>query len=440
VLNKLLWDACDAHLGPGKISNENDPGVYRESKNRKYTGGTDLEFSEMTGWGETGYYCCPICGDQSFKLGICHRLGTVYRKKDKSFRFSRYLLKCHRDKGCDMRRVLDRIYQSLPADYAEVAINGKIEMRKSSASSVVAVEVSLPTPSFSLVSNKVSQGVADYLINRGFDLAQLDELYGVRYLPRGAKWEYPEIEEPKTEESATGEEQPKKEKPPKRPPYIFAEEKILIPIWQHRLLIGWQVRTINPQSKPKYLNTPGAHKGTWLYNLDAALLQKDIIITEGVTNVWRIGPQAVAIFGHSMSVDQSQLAKTIWGFDGRALICLDEDTYGKNADRLLATSLRQDEAFPRGVALLRLRNGDASDHARQRMHYLMQLAYEKASTVDVEDDLDILDEATVPPGWPAEFDDLPRIEQPTELQEVLPGDVLVEEEDGGDDEEAEWDL
>jgi hypothetical protein len=57
-------------------------------------------------------------------------------------------------------------------------------------------------------------------------------------------------------------------------------------------------------------------------------------------------------------------------------------------------------AFPRGVAVLRLRGGDGADHRTKRLHHLYWLAQAKAVTDPTLLDSAILDENSVPAGEP----------------------------------------
>ena len=176
----------------------------------------------------------------------------------------------------------------------------------------------------------------------------------------------------------------------------FYESRVLIPIIQHRILVGWQARSLDPDVKRfKYLFPEGMQKSRWLYNLDQALMYPDVLITEGVPNVWRIGDDSTALFGKVLHQPQMHLMKLIWGFDGLAVLCLDEDTYINDIDLAVADLLRASQAFPRGVSVLRLRGGDPAQHTRERMRQLKFLAT-KLATVDPANALAaVLDEEKV---------------------------------------------
>lgn len=92
-------------------------------------------------------------------------------------------------------------------------------------------------------------------------------------------------------------------------------------------LVGWQARAIGEVEKgePKYLTCRGMKKTQQLYGLPQALETKGpIVICEGVTDVWRLRTNAVAIFGKELSRHQEALL--LEHFQGRPLVVfLDRD-------------------------------------------------------------------------------------------------------------------
>lgn len=76
--------------------------------------------------------------------------------------------------------------------------------------------------------------------------------------------------------------------------------RIFIPIYVNNIMVSWQCRDITDKSKMKYLAQEESkeiinNKDT-LYGLDQATGQSCVVV-EGVTDVWRLGPGAVAVFG-----------------------------------------------------------------------------------------------------------------------------------------------
>jgi DNA primase len=92
-------------------------------------------------------------------------------------------------------------------------------------------------------------------------------------------------------------------------------------------LAGWQARLITPQvnRSPKYITARGVRKSKLLYGLPRAVKSSGpIVMCEGVTDVWRLGRNAVALFGKSLShAQQELLLRHFWG---RSLVLfLDRD-------------------------------------------------------------------------------------------------------------------
>jgi hypothetical protein len=98
------------------------------------------------------------------------------------------------------------------------------------------------------------------------------------------------------------------------PDYPMANDRIIIPIINNGVLVGWQARYIGdaPKGTPKYFTMPGMRKKEILYNLDVARKYPFVVLTEGATKVWRIGPEAVAQFGDTLSSYQAKLLATFW--------------------------------------------------------------------------------------------------------------------------------
>ena len=84
-----------------------------------------------------------------------------------------------------------------------------------------------------------------------------------------------------------------------------------------------------PTSVPKYLSCKGMKKSQLLYGLPEAVgSQGAIVVVEGPTDVWRLGPGAVALFGKDMSLPQQELLDRF--LPGRPVVVfLDRDAQDK---------------------------------------------------------------------------------------------------------------
>jgi hypothetical protein len=106
-------------------------------------------------------------------------------------------------------------------------------------------------------------------------------------------------------------------------------DRIYIPVVQQGALVGWQGRwpadlDWRAEGIPKYYTMPGLRKGALLYNGDVARQQPLVVVCEGCSDVWRVGPPGVALLGKSASPEQLRLLVTSWA--GRpAVVLLDAD-------------------------------------------------------------------------------------------------------------------
>ena len=376
-----------------------------------------LCYVDMINWGELYNLQCPICHDYKKRLFISHRLGTsILLNKTKKAYFSKYICKCHNEE-CQSKKAFQDLIQDifekdLPLDYETTAIAVTVTPTQAINHSILVKEVNLPEPCYRLSDSRVSSSMRDYLQERNFDLDYLDNNFNVRYSPKDALTGVL---------NADG-----------TPNKLF-EERIIIPQVQHMHLIGWQGRALH--SKLKYLNNKGALKSQWIYNLDKALMYPEVIVFEGVTNVWRTGLDSIAIFGKSLSMHQADLLKIIWGFDGVGVLCFDEDTYDSHVDINTAKLLKNMGAFANGISILRLRGGDAAEHTYARMRQLKALAVDLATKLATDPgDIPILDENDVPP-YNGEDLRLPRVS--TKIVEKVV--ITVPDEEFNEEEEVECD-
>ena len=106
--------------------------------------------------------------------------------------------------------------------------------------------------------------------------------------------------------------------------------RLFIPMYMDGELVGWQARLLDDTKKtrenPKYRSLPGMRRGQILYNYDNAKAQKFGVIVEGPTDVWRFGPEAVAVLG-GFTGHQAQLISTTWD---TAVVLLDADAIDKS--------------------------------------------------------------------------------------------------------------
>jgi hypothetical protein len=83
--------------------------------------------------------------------------------------------------------------------------------------------------------------------------------------------------------------------------------RIVIPIYWNGKVVSWQTRDVTGKGEPKYINCPKdreiIHNKSIVYGLQEYWGDTGIV-TEGVTDVWRLGPMAVATLGISFKDEQ----------------------------------------------------------------------------------------------------------------------------------------
>jgi hypothetical protein len=264
------------------------------------------------------------------------------KKNSVTYYFGR-VYKCHNE-GCN----LDWYIQQMDLD------RPVLKTKPQAFTSILLEEASLPRDCLPLLNDEVPSYILDYVRGRGFDPVELANEYFIHVARKGSSY-------------YMGEE--------KR---TFFDDRLIVPLIQGARLVGWQARRCKDirRDRYKYLNSK-LRKSHCLYNRDVAMFRRDLVIVEGVTDCWRIGPNSVAIFGKSASPRQVALLKTLWGFSGRAVICFDSDAAAEQ--EALTSRLRIEGVFPRGVSQIHLPVGvDPASLTKGEMTGLISEALERA--------------------------------------------------------------
>jgi DNA primase len=118
--------------------------------------------------------------------------------------------------------------------------------------------------------------------------------------------------------------------------------RIVAPILLNGKEVSFQARTI-VNREPKYLSCAREkeviHYKHTLYNIDK--VKNNIILVEGITSVWRIGPGAVASFGVSITEKQVilLLTKAIQN-DSMIFVCFDPEPTAQRVARKLVSNIK----------------------------------------------------------------------------------------------------
>lgn len=133
--------------------------------------------------------------------------------------------------------------------------------------------------------------------------------------------------------------------------------RLWIPIYRHGELVSWTSRSIGDGKAGRYISAPPGlevvHLRNLLYGADYA--RHAIVICEGPTDVWRMGPGAVALLGLNCSEPQLELMTR---YPLRA-ICFDTERFAQQRAHSLASKLR---GFPGETYVVQLETGgDVAD-------------------------------------------------------------------------------
>lgn len=146
----------------------------------------------------------------------------------------------------------------------------------------------------------------NYIRKRGFDVKELNDVYGVKYCVEGRR--FAEI--------------------------FDTTNTLIFPFWMNNKIVGWQARMLYTPDDlteeecaamgynrdddgdwirpPKYWTAPGVEKGKILYNYDWARQSQVVVVCEGVFDAIAAGKNAVAAFGKSVTDDQINMFKAYW--------------------------------------------------------------------------------------------------------------------------------
>jgi hypothetical protein len=268
--------------------------------------------------GEHYKVCCPFCGDHGFHLYVNHCWGMVTAFGKSGGRHLVCCFKCGFEQqpgGLDRFEEMLQLYllEAPPAPQA-AAVGSEWEPLAAAA---------MPGTCISLSELPVNHVAPTFLRNRGFDLADLHEHWGVRWC----------VDAPE--------------------PWRTASRRLVFPAWWQGRLVGWQCRAVEEGRKPKYYTMPHMAKRLFLYNGDHARKHRFGVVVEGPMDCIRLGGRAVAVWGTSVSEHQQRLIHTWWG-NGAVCILLDGDAWDK-AEKMV--QLLNPHRFRGGVFAVKLENG-----------------------------------------------------------------------------------
>lgn len=264
---------------------------YSQSMDQVDSRGRPRMDLEVESPGETYRVSCPFCGDTRRRLWINYLFGYW----DPKVRTKHvHLCHCFND-GCPLQGNMSYKWRLYHMVFDDVSVDelGIPDVVKEGVKYTPAGPPGPPGLLQALCRLGESHPAVRYVRGRGYDPAALSALYKVCYCLEG----YPQ--------------------------YPVTTGRLAIPIYMRGELAGWQARLLGkPSSRyvPKYYTMPHMRRGHVLYNHDAARAYAHVVVVEGVTDVWRYGPEAVALLGNKPTQVQAQLLLGSWW--GGAIFCM----------------------------------------------------------------------------------------------------------------------
>ena len=289
LFNPRLYTSLKQTFGRVKVTNIGQPMDFTIS--RDATKRSTDRYSKIIiihSWGEAYRVCCPKCNDRRFRLFVNHRHRTI--DADSKVPFGNKV-RCFNEE-CDHSDFDDRYLKPYMRRGQPVLTKGSM-----SSEEMMLGPAPLPGLCAKLTSLSNDGAVLTYLRNRkggGFSPDILEQDYGVCYCYH-ADEEFP-----------------------------IMTNRLLIPVYYSNILVGWQGRAIDDDTRPKYFTMPGFPKGRVLYNYDRARHKPFVIVCEGVFDAMRIGDCAVSVLGSTITDIQKRMLYYTWK-SGAMLIMFDPD-------------------------------------------------------------------------------------------------------------------
>ena len=156
---------------------------------------------------------------------------------------------------------------------------------------------------------------------------------------------------------------------------INYSHRVLAPIHFQNKIVSFQTRDITNKSELKYLACPQTreeinHKEI-LYGIDKCK-SSTVVLVEGITDVWRLGPGTVACFGIGWKLKQMKLLASRFK---RIIILFDDDPQAIQQAKLL-----EFELIFRGKEVIRKTiKGDPGGMKQEDADYFMKNIFKRGN-------------------------------------------------------------
>jgi len=337
MMNQALYDKLRDIFGEVSVTNEGQAFVFTQAPD--VSGKMTLKKQQS---GEEYRVCCPICGDTRFRLYINHAYG-----QDAAIGFpTSKLIKCQND-GCERNErasenASEVVRRRLGGYLRDVLLGIAPKVRTQTVDARRIPVLEYPKELTTVDKLSVGHPAYDYLVERNFSPEEIGSEYKVGYT-----------------EAYTGTRNGSD--------YSWLSGRLFIPCGDG----GWQARDLQGFSRMKYFTSPGWQKSKTIYNIENAMRTPNIcVLCEGVTDVWRVGPRGVAIFGKDLSDAQCTILSRNFA---AVAVALDSDAFeggGKTSGVKAIVNLQK-----RGVNAFRVLlppNSDPADCTRDEVWKLVQ--------------------------------------------------------------------
>jgi hypothetical protein len=297
--NVALFNKLRGHFG--KVTVMNAGGVFRCY--RESLPGGQVEVHKLQG-GEEYAVNCPACGDSRGRLYVNHMYGCRVHGVELD-----YLFHCYNE-GSSCRWQVHRLLEDLMEGIDVPKI--KTEDLKTFSLQDAVIESAL---SHAQVRSKYARRLDTlpmdhpanaYMLSRGFDPVVLANEWGCYYADDPNK--------------GLG----------------LAYRRIIIPLLFEGVTVGYQARAIpgfTRRQDPKYWTAAGTKKSFFLGGYDYARLRNFVVVVEGPTKKWRVGPPAVDILGKSLSAMQVELLVSTWVARDCPVVLVSDPGFEKDWDK-----------------------------------------------------------------------------------------------------------
>lgn len=285
-LSPTLYERLRRHFGTVRIAAVGQ--AFRAMSVRGINNEPRLRFRQR---GEHYRVCCFACRDTRFRLYINHMFG----QKDGHGRKMTFLAICFNE-GCMAKR---ENLEDLVEKLEDTGLLATERIRDGEVLPLHASEVQWPGYCKLLSKLRADHDANAYLASRGFDTAVLAARFKISYCLDSD--------------------------------YFLARNRIIIPVFEHDKMVGWQARYVgelpwkDKERKRylpvKYFSCPNSQfRSRCLYNWDEMKRWQTGVVVEGPTDVWRFGAMSGCIFGNTIT--ETQRRKLLAVFRKRVLILL----------------------------------------------------------------------------------------------------------------------